>query len=85
MNLNRIHRYLVLRTTIVYIAFPLLAYSQSPGGINGHKFWYGEKDSTGLISNYHSIDLIKMGDVAKDSLLNVPVSSSIFIVLKGNF
>jgi hypothetical protein len=60
-------------------------YSQSPGGVRGQQFWYDDKDSTALISNYHSIDLLKMGQEARDSILNIPVSSSLFFVLKGNF
>lgn len=60
-------------------------YAQSPGGVSGQKLWRHSKDSSSLISNYHSLDLLKMGQEARDSILSIPVSSSLFFVLKGNF
>lgn len=84
MNLSRFQRRF-LRVTYLTLFAPIFAYSQSPGGVIGQGFWYGEKDSTDLISNYQSIDLLNMSQAAQDSILNIPVSSSLFFVLKGNF
>ena len=75
----------LLRVLCILLLVPSYMYSQSPGGVRGQQFWYDDKDSTALISNYHSIDLLKMGQEARDSILNIPVSSSLFFVLKGNF
>ena len=75
----------LLRVLCILLLVPYYVYSQSPGGVRGQQFWYDDKDSTALISNYHSIDLLKMWQEARDSILNIPVSSSLFFVLKGNF
>lgn len=84
MNL-RSKRRGILRLICLTLFAPIFAFSQSPGGVSGQKFWYSETDSTDLISNYHSIDLLNMGQEAGDSILSIPVSSSLFVVLKGNF
>lgn len=84
MHLFRVSRS-VLRTSLLAFVFPMYVFSQSPGGVNGQGFWYGEKDSSGIISNYHSVDLLKMSQGARDSIVTVPTSSSLFFVLRGNF
>lgn len=84
MNLSRIQRSF-RRLTFLTLFTPIYAFSQSPGGVSGQQFWYSTNDSSGLISNYHSVDLLKLGAYAQDSILNIPVSSSLFFVLKGNF
>ena len=75
----------ILRNVLLLFFIPFGVYSQSPGGVRGQQFWYDDTDSTALISNYHSVDLLKMGQEARDSILSIPVSSSLFFVLKGNF
>ena len=57
----------LLRVLCILLLVPSYVYSQSPGGVRGQQFWYDDKDSTALISNYHSIDLLKMGQEARDS------------------
>jgi len=69
----------------LFLLLPFCAFSQSPGGVSGQEFWYGEKDSSAIISNYHSIDLLNMSSGARDSITDIPVSSSLFFVVQGNF
>jgi hypothetical protein len=60
-------------------------HAQSPGGVTGQGLWEHSKDSTYLISNYRTLNLNTLKSNAQSQLEDIPVASSLFFVLRGNF
>jgi len=56
----------LLRILCILLLVPSYVYSQSPGGVRGQQFWYDDKDSTALISNYHSIGACLRNKMERD-------------------
>lgn len=58
---------------------------KNPGGVSGASFWSYDGDSSALIANYHTLDLLDVESSAIGAIPKMEGATTFFLVLKPSF